>query len=67
MAATQAKAEEVFLAILARFTAAGRVVSDSKQGSYGGEVTPEMSSWAPDGKRGKPVSWRVLLVKYRGK
>jgi AAA domain/Bifunctional DNA primase/polymerase, N-terminal len=34
MAAMQAKAEEVFLAILARFTAAGRVVSDSKQGSY---------------------------------
>ena len=34
MAAMQAKAEEVFLAILARFTAAGRVVSNSKQGSY---------------------------------
>jgi hypothetical protein len=34
MAAMQAKAEEVFLAILARFTVAGRVVSDSKQGSY---------------------------------
>ena len=34
IAAMQAKAEEVFLAILARFTAAGRVVSDSKQGSY---------------------------------
>jgi hypothetical protein len=34
MAAMQATAEEVFLAILARYAAAGRVVSDSKQGSY---------------------------------
>lgn len=33
MAAMQATAEEVFLAILARYTAAGRVVSDSKQGA----------------------------------
>jgi hypothetical protein len=34
MAAMQARAEEMFLAILARYTAAGRLVSDSKQGSY---------------------------------
>ena len=34
MAAMQATAEEVFLAILARFTDEGRRVSNSKQGSY---------------------------------
>ena len=34
MAAMQAKAEGIFLAILARFTAEGRLVSDAKSGSY---------------------------------
>ena len=34
MAAMQARAEGVFLAILTRFTAEGRLVSDAKSGSY---------------------------------
>ena len=34
MAAMQTKANEVFLAILTRFTAEGRLVSDAKSGSY---------------------------------
>jgi AAA domain/Bifunctional DNA primase/polymerase, N-terminal len=34
MVAAQARAEEVFLAILARFTAEGRFVSDAKKGNY---------------------------------
>ena len=34
MVAAQARAEEVFLTILARFTAEGRFVSDAKKGNY---------------------------------
>jgi hypothetical protein len=34
MAAMQARAEGVFLAILTRYTAEGRLVSDAKSGSY---------------------------------
>jgi hypothetical protein len=64
MAAMQARAEEMFLAILARYTAAGRLVSDSKQGSYAPRLFAEEAEAKDAGVERRscyrsPESWRA--------
>ena len=53
----QARAEEVFLTILARFTAEGRFVSDAKKGNYAPRLFAEEAR-GKDGRRSPCPTWR---------
>ena len=61
MAAMQARAEEVFLAILARYTAAGRAVSHLKKGDYAPRLFAEEVE-AKEGLEHPSRTWKVALT-----